>query len=99
MDHALASATFNNPLIMRDLVRILPETGLEITDTFANVVSEIGSASYFKSFAETYAPLVASGGLLPKEDVDSWFAMQCAAMNDGTFFASCNYFTYLLRRI
>ncbi len=99
MDHALASATFNNPLIMRDLVRVLPETGLEITDTFANVVSEIGSASYFKSFAETYAPLVASGGLLPKEDVDSWFATQYAAMNDGTFFASCNYYTYLSRRI
>lgn len=99
MDHALASATFNNPLIMRDLVRILPEKGLEITDTLANVVSEIGSASYFKSFAETYAPLVASGGLLPKEDVDDWFTAQNAAMNDGTFFASCNYYTYLSRRI
>jgi ubiquinone/menaquinone biosynthesis C-methylase UbiE len=99
MDQALASATFNNPLIMRDLARILPETGLEITDTMANVVSEIGSASYFKSFAETYAPLVVSGDLLPKEDVDDWVAAQNAAMNDGTFFASCNYFTYLSRRI
>ena len=99
MDHALASATFNNPLIMRDLVRILPGMGLEVTDTLANVVSEIGSASYFKSFAETYAPLVASGGLLPKEDVDNWFTTQNAAMNDGTFFASCNYYTYLSRRI
>lgn len=84
---------------MRDLVRILPEKGLEITDTLANVVSEIGSASYFKSFAETYAPLVASGGLLPKEDVDDWFTAQNVAMNDGTFFASCNYYTYLSRRI
>lgn len=99
MDHALATATFNNPLIMRDLVRILPEMGLEIADTLVNVVSEIGSASYFKSFAETYAPLVVSGGLLPKEDVDDWFAMQDAAMDDGTFFASCNYYTYLARRI
>ena len=84
---------------MRDLIRILPETGLEVADTFANVVSEIGNASYFKSFAETYAPMVASGGLLPQKDIDDWFTMQNAAMDNGTFFASCNYYTYLSRRI
>lgn len=39
MDHALALATFNNPLIMRDLVRLLPEIGLEVKETLANVVS------------------------------------------------------------
>ncbi len=99
MDHALAMATFNNPLIMRDLVRLLPEMGFEITETLVNVVSEVGSASYFKSFAETYAPLVASGGLLPKEKVEDWMAAQNEAMNDGTFFASCNYYTYLSRRV
>ncbi len=99
MNHALASATFNNPLIIRDLVRLLPEMGLEVTETLANVVSEIGTASYFKSFAETYAPLVASSGLLSKEDVDDWLKTQYIAMNDGTFFASCNYYTYLGRRI
>ncbi len=99
MDEALASATFNNPLIMRDLGRLLPEMGLEITETLANVVSEIGTASYFKSFAETYAPLVASGGLLPRKKVDEWLAVQKRAMDDGTFFASCNYYTYLLRRV
>ncbi len=99
MDHALASATFNNPIIMRDLARLLPQVGLELTETLANVVSEIGTASYFRSFAETYAPLVVSGGLLPKKDVDGWLAVQKAAMDDGTFFASCNYYAYLARRI
>ncbi len=99
MDHALAVTTFNNPLIMRDLVRILPEMGLEVIETLANVISEIGKASYFKSFAEAYAPLVADGGLLPKTAVDDWFARQTAAMHEGTFFASCNYYTYLARRM
>lgn len=98
MDHALASTTFNNPLIMRDLARILPELGLKVTDTLANVVSEIGSASYFKSFAETYAPMVANGGLIPQKDVDDWFAIQNAAMDNGTFFASCNYYAYLSQK-
>ena len=99
MDRALALATFNNPLIIRDLVRLLPEMGLKIKETFSNVVSEIGNASYFKSFAQTYAPLVAKDGLLPKEDVDDWLSKQNAAMQDGTFFASCNYYTYLVQRI
>ncbi len=99
MDNALALATFTNPLIMRDLVRILPEMGMEVTYTLANVISEIGRASYFKSFVKTYAPLVVSGGLLPKQDVDNWLAMQNTAMNDDTFYASCNYYTYLSRRI
>lgn len=99
MDNALASATFTNSLIMRDLVRILPDMGMEVTDTLANVISEIGRASYFKSFVETYAPLVVSGGLLPEQDVAHWLAIQNAAIDNNTFFASCNYYTYLSRRI
>ena len=99
MDHALASATFNNPLIMRDLIRILPGMGLQITDILANVISEIGSASYFKTFAETYAPMVVSGGLLPKAEVNVWLDRQRSAMSDGTFYASCNYYTYISHRI
>jgi ubiquinone/menaquinone biosynthesis C-methylase UbiE len=98
MDHALATATFNNPLIMRGLADLCQDLGLEITETLANVVAEIGTASYFKTFAETYAPLVTSGGLLPDAQVDGWLADQRAAMEAGTFFASCNYYTYLLRR-
>ncbi|MFQ5902492.1 MAG: methyltransferase domain-containing protein [Candidatus Binatia bacterium] len=76
MDGALAMATFNNPLVMRDLPHLLPEMGLEITETLADVITEIGSGSYFKSFAETYAPLVSSGGLLPAQKVDDWLAAQ-----------------------
>ncbi len=99
MDEALASATFSNPLIMRDLSHLLPEMKLEIIETLANVVAEIGTASYFKSFAETFAPQVVSSGLLPKKKVDEWLVMQNHAMKEGTFFASCNYYTYLLRRV
>jgi ubiquinone/menaquinone biosynthesis C-methylase UbiE len=98
MDKALADATYHNPLIMRSLVRLLPEAGLEITETLADVVAEIGSASFFKSYAETYAPFVARNGLLPEPEVERWLATQHVAMADGTFFASCNYYTYLARR-
>jgi 2-polyprenyl-3-methyl-5-hydroxy-6-metoxy-1,4-benzoquinol methylase len=97
MDKALALASFKNPLIIRDLPRLLPEMGLEIVETLPEVVAETGGGSYFKSFAETYAPLVASGDLLPAERVADWLATQRQAIEDGTFFASCNYYTYLLK--
>lgn len=98
MDHALALTTFNNPLIMRDLPRLLPQMGFEITETMTDVVAEIGSGSYFKTFAETYAPLVSSGGLLSPKRVDDWLAEQQRAIEQGTFFASCNYYAYLAKR-
>jgi SAM-dependent methyltransferase len=98
MDVALASATFNNPLIMRDLPRMLPELGLAVKAAWGDAVVEIGSGSYFKSFAETYAPAVTKAGLLPAEAVDSWLTEQLQAMESGTFFASCNYYTFLLCR-
>jgi ubiquinone/menaquinone biosynthesis C-methylase UbiE len=98
MDSALANATFNNPLVMRDLSRLLPEFGFDIVHADGEAVTEIGSASFFRSFAETYAPLVKDADMLPAETVEAWLAAQRQAMEDGTFFASCNYYTFLARR-
>src|SRR4029453_1657418 len=63
MDAALAAATFNNPFVLRRLPQWLPQMGLLLRETLADVVAEIGSGTYFKSFAETYAPFVAPPGL------------------------------------
>jgi SAM-dependent methyltransferase len=98
MDVALADATFNNPRVMRDLPRLLPELGLSIAQAWGEAVVEIGTASYFRSFAETYASYVIKSGMIPEDSVTAWMTTQKQAMNDGTFFASCNYYTYLTRR-
>lgn len=98
MDAALANATFNNPRIMHDLPRLLPELGLKLAAAWGDAVVEIGDASFFKSFAETYVPYVKSAGLLPTQAVDIWLDEQRKAMKNCTFFAACNYYTYLARR-
>jgi len=98
MDVALADATFNNPRIMRDLPRLLTDYGLKLQAAWGDAVVEIGEGSYFKSFAETYVPYVVEADLLPEEDVNAWLAGQRRFMEEGTFFASCNYYTYLARR-
>ncbi|MEW8693422.1 MAG: hypothetical protein AB2535_20490, partial [Candidatus Thiodiazotropha endolucinida] len=92
-------ASFNNPRVMRDLPRMLDTYGLQLVSAWGDAVVEIGEGSYFKSFAETYAPYVTISGLMAEDEVDSWLSVQREAMESGTFFASCNYYTYLLRRV
>ena len=99
MDNALASVTFNNPLIMHDLPRIFPEFDLTVTQAWGDAMVEIGSGSYFKSFAETYVPYVLKDGSLPEEAVKAWLASQIQMIEQGTFFASCTYYTYLTHRV
>lgn len=98
MDQALASSTFNNPLIMRDLPRLLNEFGLEMKEAWGDAVAEIGEGSYFRTFAETYVPFVKKADVLPTQAVDIWLDEQRKAMDAGTFFAACSYYTYLIRR-
>ncbi len=98
MDRALAETTFHNPLVMRDLIKLLPESCFDIEDTLAEVVSEIGEASYFKSFADTYAPMVASGDMMGTGEVERWVNGQAELIASRRFFASCNYYTYRSRR-
>lgn len=99
MDHALALATFNNPLVMRDLLSMLPVSKFKMIETLGNVVYETKSSSYFKSFADTYTPMVIASELIPQTEVEKWSKAQEEAMDNGFFFASCNYYTYICQRI
>ena len=99
MDNALAQATFNNTHIMRDLASLLPDLGLVVSNAWGDAIVEIGKGSYFKSFAEAYAPYVIGSGLIPQQAVEEWLSSQLKSMENGTFFASCNYYTYLAKRI
>jgi SAM-dependent methyltransferase len=98
MDAALVKASFNNPRIMRDLPRMMPEFGLKLDAAWGEAVVEIGKGSYFKSFAETYASYIVKAGFFPADVVEKWLAEQLKAIDDGTFFAACTYYTYIARR-
>ena len=98
MDAALATASFNNPRIMRELPGLIPRLGLQMHQAWGDAVVEIGKGSYFRSFAETYVPFVIKAGLFSAEAAEGWLKAQRQSMDDGTFFASCNYYTYLTKR-
>jgi hypothetical protein len=83
---------------MRDLPRLLSQTGLRLITTQAHVYAEAGSSTFMLGIAETYAPLIASTGQLPAADVNAWLADERRLAADGTFFAACNYYAYIAQR-
>ena len=105
-DHALAKTIEEklielivaNPRIMRDLPRLLHETGLELIDADGTLYANIGSSRFWVGAAESYGVLLARSGLLPLALVDDWRAFQARSVTENTFFGASNYYTYLTRR-
>jgi ubiquinone/menaquinone biosynthesis C-methylase UbiE len=98
MDEALIATVVNNPRVLRDMPRLLHEAGLELVDVLANVYSEVGTGRFFAGAAESYAPMVKNSGLVAGETVDAWLEAQRRALEQRTFFAACNYYSYLACR-
>lgn len=95
VEAALEAMIMSTARVMRELPRLLPQAGLRLLLTQANVYAETGSSTFMLNLAETYAPLIAVQGLLPAAQVDEWLAHQRRSAADGTFFAACNYYAYL----
>ena len=105
-DHAVATAVeakliqliVANPRIMRDLPRLLSETGLALTAAEGALYANVGSGSFWAGAAESYGALLARSGLLAEDVVERWRAFQARSAADNTLFAASSYYTYLARR-
>ena len=97
MEAAFRSMIMSAPRVMRQLPRLLPQAGLELSATQAHVYAEAGASRFMLNLAETYGPLAASSGLVPAADVEAWLADQRRSAEDGTFFAACNYYAYVAK--
>jgi ubiquinone/menaquinone biosynthesis C-methylase UbiE len=87
-----------NPRIMRDLPRLLRETGLELFEADGTLYADIGGSRFWVGATESYGVLLGRSGLLPQELVDDWRAFQAQAAADNAFFGASNHYTYLTRR-
>lgn len=98
MEEGLITAVVAQPRIMRDMSRLLPDSGLQLADLLAFVYADAGAGGFFLASAETFGPMVARAGLVPSDRVDAWLVDQRLAASRGAFFASCNYYAWLARR-
>jgi ubiquinone/menaquinone biosynthesis C-methylase UbiE len=97
MEEGIIAAVVNQPRVMRDMPRLLRQARLERVATLAYVYADIGKGTFFSGAMEGYAPLVAREGLVSGEQVDAWLTQQRRAMEEGVFFAACNYYAYIAR--
>ena len=99
MEETLIGFIVNNPRVMRTIPRLLSQAGLTLEETIPHIFTEVGTGSFFLGAAETYAPLIAQAELLPADQVENWLREQQKNIEEGIFFASGNYYTYLARLV
>ena len=98
MENGIIATVVSHPRVMRDMPRLLRESGLELAETMPHVYAEVGTGVFFLSAAEAYGPLVTRAGLVPEARVNVWLAEQRRSAEDGTFFGASNYYAYLAIR-
>jgi ubiquinone/menaquinone biosynthesis C-methylase UbiE len=92
------SAIVTNPRVMRQMPRLLPSAGLELVESRAYILSEIGKADFWLSGLESFRRLVPVAGVKSKEEMDAWADGRRAESEAGIFFASSAYYAYIARR-
>ena len=87
-----------HPRAMRQFPELVPASGLELVDFLPEVLAEAGTAEFFKSMLDSYTPAMVAAGHIDEDSARRWSATHHAASEAGTFFGSCNFVTYILRK-
>jgi SAM-dependent methyltransferase len=98
MEGAISSALLANPRLMRTMPLLLRRAGLELVDSLAWVISEMGKGDFWVGALDSFLVLVPEAGMLSLDDIQAFVDIQRRASAEGTFFASANYYAYLARR-
>jgi ubiquinone/menaquinone biosynthesis C-methylase UbiE len=98
MECAISRALLANPRLMRMMPLLLRRAGLELVDSLAWVLSEIGTGDFWVGALDSFLVLVPEAGVVSLDDLQDFVAGQRRASADGTFFASANYYACLARR-
>jgi SAM-dependent methyltransferase len=98
MEQAISSALLANPRLMRTMPLLLRRAGLELVDSLAWVISEMGTGDFWVGALDSFLVLVPEAGVLSLDEIQAFVDAQRRASAEGTFFASANYYAYLARR-
>jgi hypothetical protein len=73
---------------MREIPRLVRDSGLEITHAIGDVVLEIGKREFFPSLAKNYGPIAVAAGMVLQAEFDHWIEAIDRALSENTFFGS-----------
>lgn len=94
IDLKLLSGLVTHLDVCRQLPRYLKAAGFELNTHKSYLLSEAGRGDYWLSSVKSFAKLIPSLNILPKEEGEAWVAHMLNAQEEGTFFAAGAYYTY-----
>ena len=97
-DEALISGVFTNPLVMRQMPRLLQAAGLSLVATFPYVLAEMGTADYWLPGIESFRHLMPKAGVMTAAQADAWAEALRRDSAAGVFFGASNYYGYVAQR-
>lgn len=98
MDDLIINSIVTQPRILRQLPLLIATAGLEFEKAFSYVMSDIGEADFWASSLESMRKLLPAAKAMSVEEADAWADARIQESADGTFFASSNYYSYILRK-
>ena len=98
-DEAIISAIVTNPRIMRMMPRMIGQAGLELIAAFPNVIAEVGRSDFFTASIASFRKVLPRSGAWSEEKANAWADDMLRASEQGRFFASTNFYAYVLRRV
>ena len=94
----ILDAVVAHPHVMRELPGLLKDQGLELVHFKPELLAEAGTGGFFLGLAEAYVPMAVKARTIPDSVGPGWLASQRAALDEGRFFAACNYYSYIARK-
>jgi ubiquinone/menaquinone biosynthesis C-methylase UbiE len=85
--------------VMRQMPRLLAKGGFEMEWSRGYVAADIGRADFFSSILPAFRVLLPKAGVLREADANEFVDKLELASRNNEFFASCNFYTYIARRI
>lgn len=97
-DEALIKGLITSPQVMRQMPRLLQESGLELVTCFPYVLAEVGKADFWGAGIESYKRIMPVAGTMSEEEANIWAEDLVEASEKGMFFGASNFYGYVARK-
>jgi hypothetical protein len=91
-------AVVAQPRVLRQMPRLAKYHGLRILNVFPNMITDVGEADFWRSAVDAFRRLGPRSGLISQDAANAWADDQLRASDDGVFFASSNYYGYVMEK-
>lgn len=91
-------AVVAQPRVLRQMPRLAKHHGLKMLHVFPNMITDVGEADFWRSAVEAFRRLGPRSGLISTEAANEWADGQMRASDKGVFFASSNYYGYVMQK-